>query len=187
MELGGQRQSMVFGEVLKGWTLGAGSANGDDSRPRRRPIRTRENTCGGIGGNRSTRRARRKSHESGAGGPALLRHGHVGRVPPDRAAEDDFSVQHRWQTDLAPPSELGFTRQLLKDGGEENVVPPPDRNDGSEKLRKSEEEGAEGVLLALGPVEAEADVEEVAMVTTAEGRGFPEVARDLRPPLWPAT
>lgn len=49
----------------------------------------------------------------------------------------------------APPSELGFTRQLLKDGGEENVVPPPERNDGSEKLRKSEEEGAEGVLLAL--------------------------------------
>lgn len=46
----------------------------------------------------------------------------------------------------APPSELGFTRQLLKDGGEENVVPPPVR---SEKLRKSEEEGAEGGLLAL--------------------------------------
>lgn len=49
----------------------------------------------------------------------------------------------------AAPSELGFTRQLLKDGGEENVVPPPGRNDESEKLRKSEEEGAEGVLLAL--------------------------------------
>ena len=49
----------------------------------------------------------------------------------------------------APPSELGFTRQLLKDGGEEKVVPPPGRNDGSEKLKKSEEEGAEGVLLAL--------------------------------------
>lgn len=93
----------------------------------------------------------------------------------------------------APPSELGFTRQLLKDGGEEKVVPPPERNDGSEKLRKSEEEGAEGVLLALvnrrpwwkGPVEAEADVEEVAMVTTAEARGFPEEGRDLRPPLCP--
>lgn len=49
----------------------------------------------------------------------------------------------------APPSELGFTRQLLKDGGEEKVVPPPGRNDESEKLRKSEEEGAEAVLLAL--------------------------------------
>lgn len=49
----------------------------------------------------------------------------------------------------APPSEPGFTRQLLKDGGEEKVVPPPGRNDESEKLRKSEEEGAEGVLLAL--------------------------------------
>lgn len=92
----------------------------------------------------------------------------------------------------APPSELGFTR-LLKDGGEEKVVPPPGRNDESEKLRKSEDEGAEGVLLALvnsrpwwkGPVEAEADVEEVAMVTTAEGRGFPEEVRDLRPPLVP--
>lgn len=49
----------------------------------------------------------------------------------------------------APPSELGFTRQLLKDGGEEKVVPPPGRNDESEKLRKSVEEGAEGGLLAL--------------------------------------
>ena len=49
----------------------------------------------------------------------------------------------------APPSELGFTRQLLKDGGEEKVVPTPGRNVESEKLRKSEEEGAEGVLLAL--------------------------------------
>lgn len=49
----------------------------------------------------------------------------------------------------APPSELGFRRQLLKDGGEEKVVPPPGRNDESEKLRKSEEEAAEGALLAL--------------------------------------
>lgn len=87
----------------------------------------------------------------------------------------------------APPSELGFTRQLLKDGGEEKVVPPPGRRDGSEKLKNSEEEEEEDVLLALvnrspwwnGPVEAEADVEEV--VTTAEGRGFPEEERDLRP------
>lgn len=36
-----------------------------------------------------------------------------------------------------------------------------------------------------GPVETEADVEEVAMVTTAEGRAFPEEVRDLRPPLCP--
>lgn len=49
----------------------------------------------------------------------------------------------------APPSEPGFTRQLLKDGGEEKVLPPPGRNDESVKLRKSEEEEAEGVLLAL--------------------------------------
>lgn len=35
-----------------------------------------------------------------------------------------------------------------------------------------------------GPVEADADVE-VAMVTTAEGRAFPEEVRDLRPPLCP--
>lgn len=49
----------------------------------------------------------------------------------------------------APPSDVGFGRQLLKDGGEEKVVPPPGRSDESEKLRKSEEEAAEGVLLAL--------------------------------------
>lgn len=35
-------------------------------------------------------------------------------------------------------------------------------------------------------MEADTDVEEVAMVTTAEGRGFPEEVRDLRPPLCPA-
>lgn len=45
------------------------------------------------------------------------------------------------------PSEEGLTRQLLKDGGEENVVPAPGRNEESVKLRKSEE--AVGVLLAL--------------------------------------
>ena len=44
-------------------------------------------------------------------------------------------------------SEEGLTRQLLKDGGEENVVPAPGRKEESVKLRKSEE--AEGVLLAL--------------------------------------
>lgn len=33
-------------------------------------------------------------------------------------------------------------------------------------------------------MEADADVE-VAMVTTAEGRAFPEEVRDLRPPLCP--
>lgn len=44
---------------------------------------------------------------------------------------------------------LGLGRQLLNDGGEEKVVPPPGRNDGSEKLKKSEDETAEGVLLAL--------------------------------------
>lgn len=44
---------------------------------------------------------------------------------------------------------LGLGRQLLKDGGEEKVVPPPGRNDESEKLKKSEDETAEGVLFAL--------------------------------------
>lgn len=48
----------------------------------------------------------------------------------------------------APPSELGLTRQLLKVGGDEKVVPPLGRSDESVKLMKSEE-GAEGVLLAL--------------------------------------
>lgn len=43
---------------------------------------------------------------------------------------------------------LGLGRQLLNDGGEEKVV-PPGRNDESEKLKKSEDETAEGVLLAL--------------------------------------
>ena len=36
-------------------------------------------------------------------------------------------------------------------------------------------------------MEAVAEVEEVAMVTTAEGSGFPEDVRDLRPPLCPTT
>lgn len=40
-------------------------------------------------------------------------------------------------------------RQLLNDGGEEKVVPPPGRNDESEKLKKSEDETAEGILLTL--------------------------------------
>lgn len=44
---------------------------------------------------------------------------------------------------------LGLGRQLLKDGGEEKVVAPPGRNDESEKLKKSEDETAEGILLAL--------------------------------------
>lgn len=35
-------------------------------------------------------------------------------------------------------------------------------------------------------MDADTDVEEVAMVTTAEGRGFPEGVRDLRPPLCPS-
>lgn len=49
----------------------------------------------------------------------------------------------------APPSEPVFTRQLLNEGGDEKVVPPPGRRDESEKPRKSEDEGAEDVLLAL--------------------------------------
>ena len=49
----------------------------------------------------------------------------------------------------APPSEAVFTRQLLNEGGEEKVVPPPGRSDESENPRKSEDDGAEDVLLAL--------------------------------------
>ena len=49
----------------------------------------------------------------------------------------------------AIPSVLGLGRQLLNDGGEEKVVPPPGRNDESEKLKKSEDETAEGILLTL--------------------------------------
>lgn len=44
-------------------------------------------------------------------------------------------------------SEDGLTRQLLKEGGEENVEPAPGRSEESVKLMKSEE--AEDVLLAL--------------------------------------
>lgn len=44
---------------------------------------------------------------------------------------------------------LGLGRQLLNDGGEEKVVAPPGRNDESEKLKKSVDETAEGILLAL--------------------------------------
>lgn len=38
---------------------------------------------------------------------------------------------------------------LLKVGGEEKVVPLPGRNEGSEKLMKSEDDVADGILLAL--------------------------------------
>lgn len=44
---------------------------------------------------------------------------------------------------------MGLGRQLLNDGGEEKVVAPPGRNDESEKLKKSVDETAEGILLAL--------------------------------------
>lgn len=72
-----------------------------------------------------------------------------GLTPADAVVADIREPKRVEVPSEAPPSELGFTRQLLKDGGEEKVVPPPGRNDESEKLRKSEEEGAEGVLLAL--------------------------------------
>lgn len=72
------------------------------------------------------------------------------QVVPAEAAVEDISEP---KTVVVPSeallSELGFSRQLLKDGGEEKVVPAPGRNDGSEKLRKSEEEAAEGALVAL--------------------------------------
>ncbi|KAG7262944.1 hypothetical protein CRUP_008724 [Coryphaenoides rupestris] len=86
----------------------------------------------------------------------------------------------------APASEAVFTRQLLNEGGGREVVPPPGRRDESEKPRKSEDDGAEEDVL-LAPVAAVAEVAEVTMVTGAEGSGFPEDARDLRPPLCPTT
>lgn len=71
------------------------------------------------------------------------------RTPAEAAVVDIREPKSVDVPSEAPPSELGFTRQLLKDGGDEKVVPPPGRNDGSEKLRKSEGEGAEEVLVAL--------------------------------------
>ena len=73
----------------------------------------------------------------------------INAVPAEAAVADIREPKRVAVPSEAPPSELGFTRQLLKDGGEEKVVPPPGRNDDSEKLKKSEEEGTEGVLLAL--------------------------------------
>lgn len=70
-------------------------------------------------------------------------------VPAEAVLVDIMEPKSAVVPSEAPPSEHGFTRQLLKDGGEEKVVPPPERNAESEKLRKSEEDGAEGVLLAL--------------------------------------
>lgn len=68
----------------------------------------------------------------------------------------------------APPSELGLTRQLLKDGGEEKVVPPPGRNVESVKLRKSEEDGAAGALLALVSSRPGRQVEQLGHLQTEE-------------------
>lgn len=70
-------------------------------------------------------------------------------VPAEAAVEDMSEPKSVVVPSEAPLSELGFRRQLLKDGGEEKVVPAPGRNDESEKLRKSEEEAAEGALVAL--------------------------------------
>lgn len=70
-------------------------------------------------------------------------------VPAEAVVADISEPKSAVVPSEAPPSELGLRRQLLKDGGEEKVVPTPGRNDESEKLRKSEEEAAEGVLLAL--------------------------------------
>lgn len=70
-------------------------------------------------------------------------------LPAEAAVADINDPKRVVVPSLAPLSELGFRRQLLKDGGEEKVVPPPGRNDESEKLRKSEEEAAEGALEAL--------------------------------------
>lgn len=91
----------------------------------------------------------------------LCNSGNEKRLSPAEAVVADIREPKSVVPSEAPPSELGFTRQLLKDGGEEKVVPPPGRNDESEKLRKSEE-GAEGVLLALvnrRPGERERQVE----------------------------
>lgn len=70
-------------------------------------------------------------------------------LPVEAAVEDISDPKSGVVPSEAPLSELGFRRQLLKDGGEEKVVPPPGRNDESEKLRNSEEEAAEGAFEAL--------------------------------------
>lgn len=74
---------------------------------------------------------------------------HLWLVPAEAVVADISEPKSAVVPSEVPLSELCFRRQLLKDGGEEKVVPTPGRNDESEKLRKSEEEAAEGVLLAL--------------------------------------
>lgn len=71
------------------------------------------------------------------------------KIPADAVVTDISEPKSGAVPSEALPSVLGLGRQLLKDGGEEKVVPPPGRNDESEKLKKSEDETAEGVLLAL--------------------------------------
>lgn len=71
------------------------------------------------------------------------------KIPADAVVTDISEPKSGAVPSEALPSVLGLGRQLLKDGGEEKVVPPPGRNDESEKLKKSEDETAEGVLFAL--------------------------------------
>lgn len=71
------------------------------------------------------------------------------KIPADAVVTDISEPKSGAVPSEALPSVLGLGRQLLKDGGEEKVVPPPGRNDESEKLKKSVDETAEGVLLAL--------------------------------------
>lgn len=70
-------------------------------------------------------------------------------LPADAVVADISEPKSGAVPSEALPSALGLGRQLLNDGGEEKVVPPPGRSDGSEKLRKSGDATAEGILLAL--------------------------------------
>lgn len=73
----------------------------------------------------------------------------LARIPADAVVTDISEPKSGALPSEALPSELGLGRQLLNDGGEEKVVPPPGRSDESEKPRNSEDEAAEGVLLTL--------------------------------------
>lgn len=79
-----------------------------------------------------------------------------------------------------PPSELDLIRGLPKDGGEEKDVPPPGRNEASVKLRKSEEEGAAGVLLALVSSRPGRQVEQLRITNRGNKRGGSEDREERR-------
>lgn len=80
-------------------------------------------------------------------------------LPADAVVADISEPKSGAVPSEALPSVLGLGRQLLNDGGEEKVVPPPGRNDGSEKLKKSEDATPDGILLALVSSKPEEETE----------------------------